>query len=376
MFASIPFFSVKSRPSGTRFPIAMNSQSTDGFSKAGAWRGGVGTAFSSHPNPHSHPHGSHSGHGGGGSSSYSTGEDGFQVWRTKRKQGGSTNRIIPHATHSSASIMPKEHETKSKSEINSTEYSAPAIAGAGSEPAPMKFSSAAMKTGVDMEDRLLARVKGKINKIGYSTYDATKSFMQQILDSDETSFLDDLMAFVFQKAATESTFCPLYARLLHELADEFNHLRVVMNRLFTDYTIIFSEMDTSPDVGTADYKAFLEAQERKKFRRGYSQFVAELVKYGEADKNAFASLLRQIMSVLEESVKIPERTLTCEEYIDCLSNMCNSASAILSACSWADELKSRIDVLVKITRSDSPGLTNKGRFALMDISDKAKRGWK
>jgi hypothetical protein len=244
------------------------------------------------------------------------------------------------------------------------------------EASGLKFSSAAVKCTGETEDRILAKVKGKINKLGPMNYDATKTFMQQILDSDETEFLDEFMKFIFQKAATESTFCPLYAKLLHELADQFTHLRTVMTNLFRDYTAIFVEVETAPDVGTEDYKAFVKALERKKFRRGYSQFVAELVKLGEADLDAFSELVQQIVTVLEASYKSPEKTLVCEEYIDCLANMCTSAPKILSNASWSGGVKDRLAKITKIPRSDAPGLTNKGRFALMDLVDFANRGWK
>ena len=239
---------------------------------------------------------------------------------------------------------------------------------------PAKFSSATVKA-MDVEDRMLARVKGKVNKIGPSTYEATKVFMQQILTSDDTAFLDELMKFVFQKAATESTFCPLYARLIHELADEFTHFRTVMISLFRDYTDIFTEVSTAPDPGAENYKAFVEAQERKKFRRGYSQFVAELVKLGEVDKAAFAKLIQSIVTVLETIHADGSKTLLCEEYIDCLANMCKSASGILRSSDWANDVKDRLTILISKPKPEVPGFTNKGRFAVMDIVDAAKKGW-
>jgi len=254
---------------------------------------------------------------------------------------------------------------------------AAAIGGAGGAPvvesAP-KFSSAGVKA-MDVEDRMLARVKGKINRIGYSTYDATKVFMEQILSSDDTEFLDELMKYVFQKAATESSFCPLYAKLIHELADEFVHFRKVMVNLFRDYTAIFSEVTTAPDPGTESYRAFVEAQERKKFRRGYSQFVAELVKMGEVDNTAFANLIQQVVSVLETIHADAKHSLLCEEYIDCLANMCKSASSILRVAPWASGVKSRLAALTALPKASVPGFTNKGRFALMDLVDAANRGW-
>ena len=288
-------------------------------------------------------------------------EDGFQVWSARKVVQKSTDKMPTDTTPEAVSDSKVEEKHKEPE--------------SDSSPGP-KFSSAAVKSSENTEDRILAKVKGKINKIGFTTYDATKVFMQQILDSDETEFLDEFMKFVFQKAATESTFCPLYAKLLHELADQFTHLRVVMNNLFRDYTAIFIEVETTPDVGTEDYKAFLEAQERKKFRRGYSQFVAELVKLGEADEDAFSILIQQIVSVLESAHTAPAKTLVCEEYIDCLANMCMSAPKILSGASWSYGVKGRLKALAEVSRASSPGFTNKGRFALMDLVDFANRGWK
>jgi hypothetical protein len=254
--------------------------------------------------------------------------------------------------------------------------STPAAPSPADIPSVPKFSSSGVKTAVAVEDRMLARVKGKINKIGASTYEATKVFMQQILDSDETGFLDEFIKFVFQKAATESTFCTIYAKLLHELADEFTHLRTVMVSLFRDYIDIFKEVEVSVDVKSSDYRAFVEAQERKKFRRGYSQFVAELVKLGEADMNDFTTLIHTIVGVIETHHTDPAKKLLCEEYIDCLANLCNCAPNILSAASWSEQIRVRLETMTKKKPVDVPGLTNKGRFALMDLVDSASRGWK
>ena len=292
-------------------------------------------------------------------------EDGFEVYNRRRRGGGGGYHHRSGQHHHAPTYAPA---------------SAPAPvasggAGAHAHAGP-RFGTAAFRASVDIEDRILARIKGKINKIGPSTYESTKTFMQQILNSDETEFLDEFIKFIFKKAALEPIFCPLYAKLLHELADEFPHLRTVMMRLFADYTDIFKEVDSVPDVGTADYAAFLEAQERKKFRRGYSQFVSELVKLGEADKDAFARIVQQIVDVLETSRADEKRTLLCEEYIDCLMNMCTSAAAILSAAPWFPELKTRLEAMSKMPKASVPGLTNKARFAIMDIIDFIKRGWK
>jgi hypothetical protein len=184
------------------------------------------------------------------------------------------------------------------------------------------------------------------------------------------------MNFIFQKAATEPSFCGLYARLLHELADEFGHLRDEMQRKFRDYTRIFCETANTTDVGTADYSAFLEAQERKKFRRGYSQFVAELAKHGEVNREDFRSLVEQIVSSIHDVSKVPENTLLCEEYVDCLSKMCIASAAILSSSPWIKPCLESLKEVSGSPRTVLPGLSNKAKFAIMDILDFAKAGWR
>jgi hypothetical protein len=214
----------------------------------------------------------------------------------------------------------------------------------------------------------MGKIRSKINKIGESTYEPTKAFMAQILDSGETDFLDEFMRFVFKKAATESSFCGIYARLLHELADEFGHLRTEMVRRFQDYTQIFTEAKSAPDVGTADYEAFVESQSQKKFRRGYSQFVAELAKLGEIQANDFRMLVVQIVQSIQESVKDPDNRVLSDELIDCLITICRSSGSLLT-----NEYLKAVDEIVRSPRTNTPGLSTKGLCGLMDLQDLAKK---
>ncbi len=339
----ISYFRASKPATSTRF--ANITASHEGFRREDGWRG-----------------------------SGSRNNDGFEVWHSRRRVPPQRPAYTPGSRGPVTAFTPRVAEPRSTESVEPALAIAMGGAGATIVEAPAKFSSAGVKA-MDVEDRMLARVKGKINRIGHSTYDATKVFMEQILSSDDTEFLDELMKYVFQKAATESSFCPLYAKLIHELADEFTHFRTVMVNLFRDYTAIFSEVTTAPDPGTESYRAFVEAQERKKFRRGYSQFVAELVKMGEVDNTAFANLIQQVVTVLETIHTEASNSLLCEEYIDCLANMCKSASGILRVASWAPEVKARLASLIALPKTTVPGFTNKGRFALMDLVDAANRGW-
>ena len=339
--ASHPFF--KSRPVAAPAPrfgrLASGGAGTEG-GRFGGFRGSGGGGHRYAPAP-------------------STSEDGFTT-----VVGGGRRRGPYIAPPVATPSVP----TPSAPTADAAPAPAPHAAAA---PAPAKFSSAALRAGVDVEDRMLVRVKGKINRLGHGTYDATKVFMQQILSSDDTDFLDELMKYIFMKASSESTYCALYAKLLHELGDEFPHFRVVISAIFDDYIGVFSEVDagTEPDPGSADYEAFKNAQERKRARRGYSQFVAELVKLGEADVSAFATLLQTIVGVIETNYNVADKTLMCEEYIDCLSTMCDSAAAILRGADWSPMLLRRMSIVAAKPKKDSVGLSNNARFAIMGITE-------
>lgn len=246
-----------------------------------------------------------------------------------------------------------------------------------SESPVIAFSSAAVRTGVSSRDRVLQRIKGKLNRMGFNTYDKTKDSMREMLDGDEIEYLDEILAYIFQKAATESMYCALFAKLLHELSGEFPHFRTAMRKLFQDYTGIFTEGVETAEHDSEEYKHWLDIQERKKFRRGYSQFVSELVKLGEADTEAFEKLLQESVRVLEASCTNPEKVHLSEEYSDCLQTMCVSASALLSSASWSADLVARIDALsVYELAAKPPGFSTRGLVILKNLTDYAKRGWK
>jgi hypothetical protein len=275
-------------------------------------------------------------------------EDGFEMWVSKKKVG--RKEYTPHHAPQNEVVVP-------------------------TAPGPNAWVCSKLKSVENkesVEERIMGKVRAKINKIGESTYDATKAFMQQILDSDETEFLDEMMRFVFHKAATEPSFCGIYARLLHELADQFPHLRSEMQRRFREYTRIFDEAQKAPDVGTADYKAFVEAQEQKKFRRGYSQFVAELAKTGEVETGDFRTLITLIASTVAEGARGEEKKGLVEELVDCLIMMSKASASILQKEEWMKDCLASLRSVLESEKSVTPGLSNKARFALMDLMDLAK----
>jgi hypothetical protein len=234
--------------------------------------------------------------------------------------------------------------------------------GGGGPRVPPRFGNRARKD-VTTEERMLDRIRDKLNKFSEMTYDTTKGWLSELLDSGETGFLTDFITLVFEKAAVEKPFCALYARLLTELRAGFPHLATELTRIFGNFMTIFEEVADEPAVGSAQYDAFVAQRERRKFRRGYASFIGEVSRLGAVPA---ADLLRTCTVILAgfEDAKMREgQQLLCEEYADCLTTLVKSAppAAMMS-------LKERIQANIA-SESTSLSMSKKAKFSLMGATD-------
>ena len=217
---------------------------------------------------------------------------------------------------------------------------------------------------VSVEVRMMDRILDKMNKFSPLTYTSIKCWLSQLLDSGEFSFLTDFITLVFEKAATESAFCKLYAKLITELRESFPYLNVELLRIFDEYMSIFTEARDAPDVASADYKKFLKLREQRKFRRGYSMFLGEIIRLGVLPIDNLIATCNLILDELDVCKKLEGQQLLCEEYADCLLTLMKSCELPSSA---VELFKRRI--ASAMDKKDSVSLTNKARFGLMDIND-------
>lgn len=209
------------------------------------------------------------------------------------------------------------------------------------------------------------RIRDKMNKFSPLTYDATKSWLSQLLNSGETDFLTDFITLVFEKAAAEQPFCALYARLITELRAGFPHLGTELQRIFGEFMGIFVEAAEEPDVSAAEYKAFVALRERRRFRRGYAAFVGEVAKLGVLTADDAVRTCDVLLDQLMIHKQVAEAGVLCEEYADCLTTLMRSCKELLKPVVTPLLAKVR----EAMNREGSPSLTNKARFALMDIGD-------
>lgn len=243
--------------------------------------------------------------------------------------------------------------------------SAPAPASAVA-PKPYTRYTSRFKNTEDTVENVVVNtiIQGKLNKFSVANYEDVREFLKEILATGEHDFLADFMKLIFHKAATEPTFCGLYAKLLFELSSAFPFLRAEMDRLYAHFLTVF---ECVSDAGTENMEAFIQKNKEKKYRLGYSQFIAELFKYNVVSTNDLHNTIAAILNNMAVLTTQQEQKATVEEYADCLVRIVRVLADAKTIRSEIAERHVATMGALKVLSEDRPSLSNKARFAMMDL---------
>jgi hypothetical protein len=261
----------------------------------------------------------------------------------------------------------------------------PQVSADGFRPVPQKYVSKFKKSAEKVEDTILNTIiLGKLNKFSEQNYPEIKEFITHIIDSGQTDMIKCFMKLVFEKAASEEMFCPLYAKLLSELSARYPVLLTEMATLYSEYMEIFEEV---PETSAENYNEVCKRNVEKKYRRGYSQFLAELIKHAVVDIETFMKIVTKIITQVEVNILKKDATKVNEEYADCLVKIMkaiqkdDTSTAYDSDSDSDDDSQSKLEDIRQTLKGDvaarikpltvripeNIGLSNKARFTFLDI---------
>jgi len=264
------------------------------------------------------------------------------------------------------------HNTGSSTNSSASSVTAPPISTPS--PLPHKYVSKFKSAEKDIDPVLLI-IQDKLNRFSVTNYAEIHDFLCQIMDSGRTDFLKSFMKLVFDKATMEEIFCPTYVKLLSELSSKYAVLTTEMVNRYKEYIAIFSDVSESPVPG--DGKSVVEAATVKKYRLGYSQFLAEMIKYNILDAELFLSTIQTIVESLPKVAATSESRKLLEEYAHCLMRILKGIQGQTTPLAMAlkSALRDRFAPLLQpLTKKNPelPSLSDTGRFTIMDILDKIK----
>ena len=242
---------------------------------------------------------------------------------------------------------------------------------------PPKYVSKFKKASDNVDDTILNTILlGKLNKFSESNYPEIKEFITHIISSGQTDMITCFMKVVFEKAAAEEIFCPLYAKLLSELSTSYPVLLTEMAALYAQYMEIFEEV---VETSATSYNEVCKRNVEKKYRRGYSQFLAELTRHHVIPTETFMKVVETILRQVEVNAPLKEATKLNEELADCLMKIVKAirnANNVNNENETTDLIRAMLtqEALLRIrplTLRDSAmeGISNKSRFTFMDIHD-------
>ena len=334
------------------------------------WRSGGGSGGSANQRNNgvnNHSNGNYRG-AGASISANSTSESPIGSGFRKQGRAWDIRKTIPPTQ------MPPEERPRFTNTNLNVDNSIPlsaAAAAATTIPAPptaQKYTSRYKSADEPVESTIVNTIiLNKLNKFSPANYDEVKEFLMEILGSGETDFLSDFMRLVFRKAAAEETFCPLYAKLLNELSIGYPFLLNEMKTLYESYMNIFQEVDES---SCKNMEEFIQKNKEKKYRQGYSQFLAELLKQGIVEQAAFVNTIRTITTQMKSLSRQLEKSNTLEEYSNCLLRIFrvlkgHSTIAAALRAEVAPLVKEELTVLT-VCSPEYPSLTNRIRFSVMN----------
>ena len=136
---------------------------------------------------------------------------------------------------------------------------------------------------------------------------------------------------------------------------------------------IFEEVNETDE---KSYNELLKRNVEKKYRRGYSQFLAELIKHGVINTDSFMKTIYTIVKQVEHNMHDADSIKLNEEYADCLIRIVN---AIKSDDLDNDDdnieeirgiIKKDISERIKqftVKNPDNKGISTKTRFSFLNI---------
>ena len=228
-------------------------------------------------------------------------------------------------------------------------------------------------TGGNMDDKILNTIIGnKLNAFTPLTYNDTRDFIYQILDSGETEFIRDFVEKVFKKATQEEVYCAVFAKLIAEIAHRYPVMYEEMRKYHTQFLSVFDSVDSS---GTeTDYAVLVR---EKQYRMGYGQFLSELACLNTLDKADLLAMVEKCMGQVVVLAPQEGKGKAIEEYIDCLVRLTKSLKEKSRGFfrQVREEMGSHIIPVTTpyIQKTASPeksvSVTPKARFGMMDLTD-------
>lgn len=258
------------------------------------------------------------------------------------------------------------HAHTNKRSHDSSGYSSPRTPTVNS-PVPTRYQSHFTNKS-SLEDKILNEIIGnKLNAFTMKTYDDTRDFIYQIIDSGETQFIREFLEKVFMKATVEDLYCGLFAKLIGEVAHKYPVMYEEINRYHKEFLAVFDDVDEN-----GSQENCMKNIQKRQYRLGYGQFISELASLNALTKDQLLAMVEKVNQKIMEHAVVPDKTKIVEEFIDCVIRLTQSVRERSPRFfgSIKNDLYSVLKDMMKTLIDNKPvSVSTKARYGLMDLRD-------
>jgi len=226
---------------------------------------------------------------------------------------------------------------------------------------------AAVRKVKEKDDPDYSEIVSNVNKLNKSNYSKLMTdFLERIAKRD-AMFRLRVTTLLFDFGVKTTFFAPIMSDAYKDIAtahpDALQDLATQTSMFDTLYdTEKIVVVPPSSDPGYDE--AIIAWTKQKEMKRGFAAFVAELYSRGLVPEETMTGFLKQVFDELRESVR-GVKTPANEEHVDALVRF-------LFAVATKVAIKSGIQQILAIPRTETPSLNMKSRFKLEDAAKASK----
>lgn len=237
-----------------------------------------------------------------------------------------------------------------------------------------KFTNSDYAEDDSPESKMLLNIQQAINKLVDENYQSLKRLLLNFLNLGHgNSYLPKFMKMIFNSAIRDKVHCHLFAKILYEMSQEYSFLQTEMNTKYDEFvSTIFNNIE--PVYSTDSIDVSNEKIANSEMRKGYSQFITELLKFNVIEDTYFLNIVQLIINTIKTQAVDKKYATSIVECAECLKTI---VEVIITP--DVDSYK-RIKKIIIDTHMDTfkelsnsspgrPGIIPKAEFAIMDICD-------
>jgi len=238
-------------------------------------------------------------------------------------------------------------------------------------------------TGIELS---LNTIRKYLNKLSNKTYDKlSQEIIQEITGIVECDtipstnaeathhIIDDMRKVgveIFNIASSGTFYSAMYAKLYHELMENFEIMKTIFTDNFTTFREVFHNIEYC-DPNT-DYDKFCENNKANQKRRGLAMFYVNLMKLDALSHDSIIDIITDIQSYMKTKIVAENMASIVEELSEVVAILVLSSKDILCEHHKWQDIIGYITVVSSMKASNAPSLTHKTIFKHMDILDGLK----